>query len=189
MPVASLFNLDGECFQKPNPGGIRTVLVAIAKDIIGVWPRERDIVDGEISVLPIMSIGKKFAVYECPDSTVDIMSQSSGDPGYASYRHAINFSLAGFSKELVAELAKHRNAGSVFVVEQNDGQYSVVASSDNPIFLKSDFKTGKKGADKRGYELKGEQDGFTFDICPLKPTLATALLVIVGNEKPITQVI
>lgn len=179
MAVASLVNVDGACFQKPNPGGIRTVLVAIARDIVGIWPKESEILEGEITTLPTMVTGKKFASYDCPDSTVDIMSQSSGDPGYASYRHSINFSLAGFSKELVAELAKHRNAGSVFIVEQNDGQYSVVASNDNPIFLKSDFKTGKKGADKRGYDLKGEQDGFTFDICPLKTTLVSTLPVLV----------
>lgn len=177
--VVSFANQDGACFQQPNPGGIRNVYVVLCRDIQGVYPKVSDITDGEITALPIMVTGKKFAKYECPDATVDIMSQSSGDPGYASFRHAINFSLAGYSKELVVELSKHRNAGSVFIVEQNDGQYTVVGSSDNAIFLKSEFKTGKKGADKRGFDLKGEQDGFMFDMCPLKPELVATLPLLV----------
>lgn len=178
MAVVSFDNADGSCFQTPNPGGIRNVYVGLAKDIAGVWPKVADITAGEIQVLPTMVTGKKFATYECPDSTVDIMSQYAGDAGYGSFKHMINFSLAGYSKKIIAELSKHRNAGSVFIVEQNDGQFTVIGSSDNPIYLKSDFKTGKKGSDKRGFDLKGDQDGFMFDACPLLPSLVATIPLI-----------
>lgn len=178
MPTVSFSNIDGTSHQKPNPGGIRQVYVAIARDIQGVWPKEADITAGEITTLPVMVTGKKFAEYECPDGTVDASSQQSGDPGYMSYKHMINFSLAGYSKELIAELTKHRNAGAVFIVEQNDGTFSVVGSSDNPIYLKSDFKTGKKGSDKRGFDLKGEQDGQMWDLVPLKDTLISQIQLL-----------
>ena len=179
MAVKSFTNQDGSCFQIPNPGGVRRILVALCKDIDNDWPKVADIVGGEIQVLPVMVAGKKFAEYECPNQTIDIMSQSQGDPGYMGFSHSINFSMAGYSKELVSEMSKHRNAGSVYIVEQNDGQYCVVGCSDRPIFLKSDFKTGKKGADKRGFDLKGTQDGIMFDITPLKATLVATIPVIV----------
>jgi hypothetical protein len=175
--VVSFANIDGSCSQTPNPGGARHLLVALAKDIVGAWPKPADITAGEITTLPTMVSGKKFSMYEFPNQTCDIMSQSTGDPGYAGFSHSVNFSLAGYSAVLVDELSKHRNAGSVFIVEQNDGQYCVVGCSDRPIFLKSDFKTGKKGADKRGFDLKGTQDGLMFDITPLKATLVATIPV------------
>lgn len=176
--TVSFANIDGTSFQAPNPGGVRMVLVAICRDIVGIWPKESDVSGGQIINLPVMVTGKKFAEYECPDATVDVNSSQSGDPGYMSYKHMINFSLAGYSKEVITELQKHRNAGSVYIVQMNDGSYSVVGSSDNPIFLKSDFKSGKKGADKRGYDLKGEQDGFMWDIVPINPTLIATLALL-----------
>lgn len=179
MATVSFANIDGTSHQTPNPGGVRQVFVAIAKDIVGVWPNYKtQISAGEVTALPVMQTGKKFAKYVCPDGTVDVNDDDSGDPAYQSSKHMINFALAGFSKELVAELNKHRNAGSVFIVEQNDGTYGVCGSTDNPIFLKKSFKSGKKGNDKRGYELKGEQDGFMFGITPLAPTLIEDLEIL-----------
>ncbi len=179
MTVISFANIDGSSFQTPNPGGIRQLFVAIAKDIVGVWPNYKtDVSAGEITTLPVMKTGKKFAKYECPDGTVEVNSDDGGDPGYQSSKHMINFATAGFSKALTAELAKHKNAGSIYIVEQNDGQYCVVGSTDNPIFLKKSFKSGKKGNDKRGFESKGEADGFMFDILPLDPTLIEDLEIL-----------
>ena len=163
----SFANFDGTSFQKPNPGGVRRVLVIIKKDFAAIWPQLSDIVDGQIVNPPVLKTNKVFAEYDCPDASVDVGSQSSGDIGYMSYKHSINFSLAGYSKELIAELSKYQNAGAVFAVEQNDSTYTILGSSDNALALKSDFKSGKKGADKRGFDLKGEQDGFMWDIIPL----------------------
>ncbi|MDI9872117.1 hypothetical protein [Flectobacillus roseus] len=179
MTVVSFSNVDGTSHQAPNPGGIRKVYVALAKDIVGVWPNiKTDFTDGEITVLPTMKTGKKFAVYECPDGTVDASHSYTGEPGYSSYKHMINFSLAGHNKELSKEVKKHENAGSVYIVEENDGQHCVVGSTDVPIFLKHDLKTGKKGSDKRGYDFKGEADGFTFGFTPIKESLISTIPIL-----------
>lgn len=175
MANVNFANLNATSEQEGNPGGIRTLLVAEKRFIDGVWPKKADITAGEITTLPTMVDTAKFAAYECPDGTVEISSEKQGDPGFQSYKHSIEFMFAGFSKEIQAELAKNMNAGSVYILEMNGGQYVVVGSSDNPIFVKQSFKGGKKGNDKRGFTLKGEQDGFMWDILPLKDTLIATI--------------
>lgn len=175
MANVNFANLNATSEQEGNPGGIRTLLVAEKRFIDGVWPKKADTVTGEITTLPTMVATAKFAVYECPDGTMEVSSEKQGDPGFQSYKHNIEFMFAGFSKTIQAELAKTLNAGSVYIVEMNDGQYVVVGSSDNPLFTKQSFKGGKKGGDKRGFTLKGEQDGFMWDILPLQPALVATL--------------
>ncbi|WP_420153558.1 hypothetical protein, partial [Siphonobacter sp.] len=108
--------------------------------------------------------GSKFAEYLFPDGTAEVSSDGSGDPAFQSYKHTVEFMLAGFSKEVRKEVKKNLNAGCVIIVEMKDGQFAVLGSSDDPIFLKSSFKGGKKGNDKRGYTLKGDTDGMMWDI-------------------------
>ncbi|MGA0558296.1 hypothetical protein ACO2Q8_16675 [Larkinella sp. VNQ87] len=182
MAFLSLANIDATSYQKPNPGGIRTLFIALRKDIQGVWPKETDIVGGEIQNGPTMAAGKAFAEYQYPDGTCSLDDDAGGDPGFQSYKHTLEFMMAGFSKELAAEIRKHLNAGCVVIVEQNDGQFVVGGSSDNPIYVKPGFKSGKKGNDKRGYTLKGEQDGFMWGILPLKPTAVAALGLLPDEE-------
>ncbi|RCR69425.1 hypothetical protein [Larkinella punicea] len=180
--LVSLANIDATSYQKPNPGGIRTLYVALRKDIVGIWPKAVDIVGGEIQTGPVMVTGKKWAEYEFPDGTCSLDDDAAGDPGFQSYKHSLDLMMAGFSKELAAEILKHLNAGCVVILEHNDGQHVVGGSSDNPIFIKPGFKSGKKGADKRGYTLKGEQDGFMWGILPLKETAVTALELLSEEE-------
>lgn len=177
MAVVNFANLDGQCFQTPNPGGLRKVYRICSAFIQGIWPNATVIVDGEITALPTLVGTNKFAVYEFPDGTAEVTSDSNGDPGYQSYKHGIELAIAGFSKSLQKELSKDLNAGSVFIVEMNDNQLVVAGSSDNPIFVKKAFKGGKKGSDKRGFTLKGDQDGFMWDITPLSSTIAATLPV------------
>ncbi len=167
--VYSFGNLDGASYQKPNPGGVRRLLVLSRRDFAVIWPYKNDVVDGEVINPPVMRTADTvFAEYQCPDGTVEVSGGLAGDASYMNYKHNIGFSFAGFSKEITAELRKYQNAGCVFAVEFNDGKYGVLGSSDNPLYLKTDFKSGRKGSDKRGYDLKGEQDGFMWDIAPLK---------------------
>lgn len=175
MALVNFANLNATSEQKGNPGGIRTLLACQKSFIDGVWPKEADTLTGEITTLPTMKATAKFAAYECPDGTVEVSSEKQGDPGFQSFKHNIEFMLAGFSKTIQTELAKNMNAGSVYILEMNGGEYVVVGSSDNPIFSKQSFKGGKKGGDKRGFTLKGEQDGFMWDILPLKDTLIATI--------------
>lgn len=169
MSVVNFVSMNATSEQVGNPGGIRKLLRASARSIVGVWPKQADITAGEITVGPTMagSPAAKWAEYECPDGTMEVTSEQQGNPGYQSFKHAIEFALAGFSKKIQNELAKDLNAGAVFIVEMNDGVHVVVGSSDNPIFTKRTFKGGKKGNDPRGFTLKGEQDGMMWDILPL----------------------
>lgn len=177
VALVSLSNIDATSYQTPNPGGIRSLFLALRKDIDGVWPKEADITAGEITVGPTMKAGKTFSQFQFPDSTCSLDDDSSGDAGFQSYKHVLEFMAAGFSKAITAELRKHLNAGCVVICEMNDGTFCVGGASDNPIFVKPGFKSGKKGADKRGFTLKGEQDGMMWGVLPLAPA-AVALLAL-----------
>lgn len=176
--LVSLANLDGSSEGAPNPGGTRKLFIIHAKDVVGVWPKQADITAGEIAVGPTLVTGKAFAEYTFPDGTFDLGDALDGDPGFQSFKHMASFMLAGHNKTIVAEVLKHLNAGSIIIGQMNDDTYSVVGSSDNPIYVKSGFTSGKKGNDKRAYSFKGEQDGFMWGLTPLKPSVATALALL-----------
>lgn len=179
----SLANIDGSSEGTPNPGGTRNLYIIARKDIEGVWPKEGDIVNGEIINPPVMKAGKKFAEYEFPDGTFQIADDGGGEAGYQSYKHTVDFAIAGFNKTLVAEMRKHLNTSSVVIGELNDGQLALAGSSDNGVYIKSSFKSGLKGNDKRGFTAKGEQDGFMWGITPLAPAVAAALPLL-SNAVP-----
>jgi len=175
MPVVNFLSMNATSEQVGNPGGIRKLLRAQVRSIVGNWPAQADITDGEITNGPTMVALAKWAEYQCPDGSVEVSSEQQGNPGYQSFKHNVDFALAGFSKTIQKELAKDLNAGAVFIAEMNDGTYVVVGSSDNPIYTKRTFKSGKKGNDPRGFTLKGEQDGFMWDILPLATAEVAAL--------------
>lgn len=177
MPYVNFKNLDGTSYQKSNAGGLRTVLVILSAGLVGNWPKEADVTAGEIVTAPTLAATYEFAQYEFPDGTAQISSELKGDPGFQSYSHSIELMVAGFSKEIQAELKSHLNAGAVWIVEMNDGSYAVVGSSDNPLFSTRSFTTGKKGSDKRGFTLKGTQDGFMIDIMPLATSVVEDLVI------------
>lgn len=177
MPVKSLGAVDATCFQQANPGGGRNLYVALARDLVGNYPLPSHMsVDGtELTALPTLVATKKFSQYLFPDGTLDYGVDDGGDPSFQSYKHTIEFMLAGMSKALRAEMVKFINAGCVFIVENKDGELIFIGSTDDPIFLKRSFKLGKKGNDKRGYTLKGEVDGLTFGVLTLQSTLVSTL--------------
>lgn len=173
--LVSLANLDADSEGEANPGGTRKLLIIHAKDVVGVWPKKSDIVNGEIINPPVLIDGAGFAEYNFPDSTFDLMDAQEGDPGFQSFKHSAGFMFAGYSKKVVAEVLKHLNAGSIIIGQLNDDVFAVAGSSDNAIYVKSSFSSGKKGSDKRGYTFKGEQDGFMWGVTPLKETVVATL--------------
>lgn len=177
MPVLSLGAVDGQCFQQANPGGGRNLFAILAKDIVGNYPVPSVIsTDGtELTALPTLVATKKWSQYLFPDGTLDYKVDDGGDPAYQSYKHMIEFMMAGKSKALRAEMKKYINAGCLFLIEDKDGEYILIGSTDDPIFLKKGFALGKKGNDKRGYTLKGEVDGLTFGVVTLQTSLLATL--------------
>jgi hypothetical protein len=178
MPTTTNFaSIDGQCFQKPNPGGLRRVLCVLVSKVEGNWPVEADVTAARITTLPTLATGEKWAEYVFPDGTANFDSDFTGDPGYESWKHMMEISLAGHSDATRQEVAKHLNAGSLWLMEDKDGEYNVLGSTDDPIFVKGGFKGGKKGNDKRGYTLKGEVDGMSWDVLPVTKTLISTIVV------------
>lgn len=177
MAYLNFSTVDAQCFQIPNPGGVRRVLVLCSRFIAAPWPTPAVLnADNEVTALPTYTeANTKWAEYMFPDGTANVDSDGGGDPGYESFKHMIEIAMAGFSKEVRKEVRKHLNAGSVWIFEMKDGQFVVAGSSDDPIFVKPSFKSGKKGNDKRGYTIKGEVDGITWDLPVLDEALIATL--------------
>lgn len=171
MGTLDFSSIDASCFQTPNPGGVRRVFCLLSSRVIGNWPVKEDFVNGRITRLPILGINESWAEYKFPDGTASFDSDFGGEVSYESWKHMIEIALAGHSDEIRAEVSKHLNAGSLWIMEDKDGDYNVIGTSDDPIFIKGGFKGGKKGNDKRGYTLKGEVDGLSWDITPIIPEM------------------
>lgn len=189
----NIASLDAECFQKTNAPGVTRLLGVISRGIVGSWPNPAVInSDNEITALPVLGKDKnnqdvKFVEYLFPKNTCNVDSQCDGDAAYQNYKHMINFNLAGVEKFVRAEAKKHLNAGTVWIAQLKGDVFVVVGSSDDPVFLKGGFKSGKGGKDKRGYEFKGEADAMDWDL-PVIPAalMATLPVVSVLDNAPVT---
>jgi hypothetical protein len=117
---------------------------------------------------------KKWSRYLFPDGTVDAMVDDSGDPGFQSWKQGLELGMAGASDLMKAEMIKHMNAGTLWLIEDKDGKFQVLGTTDDAIFMKKSWKLGKKGNDKRGWTLKGEVDGLPFGLIHMDPTLVLA---------------
>jgi hypothetical protein len=176
MPT-NFASIAADSHQAGNPAGARRVAIMLAKTFTANWPVPADIVAGEITTLPstVLPALEEWALYEVPQNTISFDDEDQNDAGFQSTKQMVEFQLAGYSKELQVELAKHRNAGSVVLVELNDDQWACVGTAYNPIFLKSSGKSGQKGSDKRGKTLKGEQEGYMFGVTPLAAAVVADL--------------
>lgn len=164
MALGSLAGVDGECFQQSNVSGVRTVLVVLKKDVVGNYPLDTqiDTTAQELTALPTLVATKKWSQFKFPQGTADHKCDSAGDLGYQSFKHSVEFSLAGKSQAVRAEMAKFLNAGALFLIEEKDGSYTLRGSTDDPIVVQRSYASGKGGNDKRGYVAKGEADGIPF---------------------------
>lgn len=190
MPILNFASIDAQCFQKPNPSGVMTILVATHRSIVGSWPNLKFDANGNpdytnstinasntITAIPTLITGAKWAMYEFPINTASIDCERGNDPSYQSYKHSIEYAMAGFSPALKAEVRKSLNAGSVIIARMKDGQWCVLGSSDNPIFVTANFTSGKGGNDKRGYTIKGEVDGMMWDLALIPDSLVQTLSI------------
>ena len=176
MSVVALASVDAQNFQIGNPGGVRNVYAILCRQVTGVWPNESIIDDdGLITALPTLVVGAKWSQYQFPDGTAEFSFDGGGDPGYQSYKHMVEFALAGSKTGVRNEVRKFLNAGGIFLIEDKSGNFVVLGNSDDPIYLKPSFKSGKKGNDKRGYTLKGEVDGMMWEQVFLTPSLVASL--------------
>ena len=178
---ASFANLKNIDEQLANPAGIRRIGVIATKDLLDTkidWPSplgatpDVDVVTMEVTVAVPVAVGKTIAVITPADNSAFMSFENQGDRFYQSYKHSMGFDIAGLTKTQAAELRKFINTGAIFFVETNDGDIRVIGSKLSPIVLKAKGDTGKKGGDKRGYTLTGDNDNFTIEPPFYKSTLA-----------------
>ena len=176
MAIVALASVDAQNFQIGNPGGVRNVYAILSRQITGVWPNPAVISEeGLITALPTLAATAKWSQYLFPDGTAEFSFDGGGDPSYQSYKHMIEFALGGSSTAVRKEVRKFLNAGGIFLIEDKSGNFVVLGNTDDPIYLKPSFKSGKKGNDKRGYTLKGEVDGMMWEQIFLTSTLVSTL--------------
>lgn len=178
---ASFTNLRNIDEQLANPAGIRRIGVIAAKDLLDTkidWPTslgatpDVDVATMEVTTAVPVAVGKTIAVITPADNSAFMSFENQGDRYYQSYKHSMGFDIAGLTKVQSVELRKYINTGAIFFVEYNDGDIRVVGSKLSPIVLKAKGDTGKKGGDKRGYVLTGDNDNFVTEPPFYKSTLA-----------------
>lgn len=169
---ASFVNLRNIPEQMANPAGIRRIGVIAVKDLLDTvidWPVAVGLTpDVNVATMAITTVcpvaeGKTIAVITPADNSASMDFESQGDRFYQSYKHMIALDLAGQTKEQSIELHKYVNTGAIFFLEYNDGDIRVVGSKLSPIVLKQKGSSGKKGGDKRGYTLSGDNDNFVIE--------------------------
>lgn len=171
-------NFSADNTQQGNPGGFLKIVPILGKTFVANWPIESDIINGEITVAPRLPGGWTHAVYELPPNTIDVNSETIGDAGFHTEKHIVEFMAAGFSNSITNELKKYLNAGSVFLALTPDLKWVVAGTSYKPIFMKKNQKFGKRGGEQRGTTLKGEEEGYLWDILPLASTITLNFLQV-----------
>ncbi|GLU54449.1 hypothetical protein Dfri01_39100 [Dyadobacter frigoris] len=164
---ASFANLRNIPEQLANPAGIRRIGVIAIKDLAANvldWPRvvgattDVNLETMEITLALPVAQGKTVAVIEPADNSAFADFENQGDRYYQSYKIAMGFDIAGLTKAQSIEMRKFLNTGAIFFVEGHDGEIRVYGSKLAPIVLKSKGSSGKKGGDKRGYSMTGDND-------------------------------
>lgn len=164
---ASFANLRNIPEQLANPAGIRRIGVIAIKDLAANvldWPRvvgtttDVNLETMEVTLALPVAVGKTVAVIEPADNSAFADFENQGDRYYQSYKIAMGFDIAGLTKSQSIEMRKFLNTGAIFFVEGHDGEVRVYGSKLAPIVLKSKGSSGKKGGDKRGYSMTGDND-------------------------------
>lgn len=158
--------------QLANPAGVRRVGVIAVKDLLDTvidWPKavgaspDVNLLTMEVTTALPVGLGKTVAVITPADNSAFFSFENQGDRYYQSYKHSMGFDIAGLTKAQSIELRKFLNTGCIFFVETQDGDIRVIGSKLSPIVLKSKGDSGKKGGDKRGYALTGDNDSFVIE--------------------------
>ena len=176
--------------QTANPPGIRRIGIVAVKDLDDStidWPRAAganphvDVDTMEVTVAVPLKAGKTIAVITPADNSANLNFEIQGDRFYQSYKHGIAFDIAGLIKAQSVEFRKLLNTGVILFPEYFDGEIRVVGSKLSPIVLKSKGDTGKKGGDKRGYAVSGDNDSYVTE-----PPFYPSTLALPGMLEPVT---
>lgn len=194
LAVAPVFlsfaNLRNIAEQVANPAGIRRIGVIAVRDLApGVldWPKvvgatpDVDLATMSVTTALPVATGKTVAVIEPADNSAFADFENQGDRYYQSYKISMGLDIAGLTKEQSIEIRKYLNTGCIFFMEYHDGSVRVYGSKLAPIVLKSKGTSGKKGGDKRGYTMTGDNDS----LCTEPPFYPDTLALpgMLGDEE------
>ncbi|WP_157488076.1 hypothetical protein [Dyadobacter crusticola] len=177
--------------QTANPAGIRRfgiVPVADLDDSTIDWPRGSglsphiNVATMEVTMAVPLKAGKTVAIITPADNSANLNFEIQGDRFYQAYKHGVAFDIAGQSKAQSVEFRKLLNTGVILFAEYFDGDIRVVGSKLSPIILKSKGDSGKKGGDKRGYAVSGDNDSYVTEPPFYPATLALPGMVEVEAE-------
>lgn len=190
-PFVSLANLRNIPEQTANPAGIRRIGIVGVADLLATeinWPEtvgsvpDVDVTTMEVTRAIPLQVGKTIAVIEPADNSAFMDFEQQGDRFYQSYKHSAGFEIAGLTKAQSQEFRKYLNTGVILFMEYNDGDIRVVGSKLSPIVLKAKGATGKKGGDKRGYTVTGDNDNFVSEPPFYPATLALPGMTLASED-------
>lgn len=163
-----------------NPGGGRRLFVAPIDGFSTDWPKEADIVGGEITTAPTLTaavVGPPaipagaFVEFDVSDNSLKIDQSMKGAVGYQSWEQMIEVKIAGYNKTQVASIEKMLNQEVVGIVLQSDGTRVVVGTVQIGQQFEITHTSGAKGSDRREWTLKSKQDGYMHGYLPLASTV------------------
>jgi hypothetical protein len=180
MAVVPIVAQDATSFQKDNLAGYVDVLVQLAVKFTGSYPNT--VSNGEATTGPDASMvsGDKMIKLKVPQNSIKVGAKGSGKAGYqGGFAHSIEFDFAGFEKETIGFDMATTNAGLIFLVPNNNGQYELVGSTDKPVYLTDREQMGGQNpeGDEKGWKFKGEAKGNKYPILTLSSGAISGLEV------------
>lgn len=164
-----------------NPGGGRRLFLIGVDGFTADWPKNADITDGEITVVPPLAAAQvgppavpaaTFVEVDVSDNSLKIDESMKGPVGYQSWEQSIEVKVAGYNKAQVAAIEKLLNQEVVALVVQADGTRVIVGTSAIGQQFEITHTSGAKGSDRREWTLKSKQDGYMHGYLPLATALA-----------------
>lgn len=148
-----------ELDECPNAGGL-TDLYAIRRREIDTFPAVA--ADGvTLSGAIVPKTGCGFAHWGFAADSGEVNHSSSGEVGNQSVKHEVNVYNPRGSAATDAVIQTAINGDFVVIGRDSNGNYRIAGDKFRGVKFEHDYKSGKKGTDKNGTDLKFSGEGFT----------------------------
>lgn len=175
MATVSLKAISRKARQKANLGGIVKLVLFSASDFTADWPKEADILAGEIAGPTIpLAVGKTGAVLTFDLGTCRIKASRKGKIGYQNCDHEGECKFAGYDATQIDAINTTFNEGGVAIATYKDGTRVVVGTSYEPLSFEVSSDSGAKSDDALTIDFKFKLEN---SVAFMPPLLATAVVV------------
>ena len=172
MP-GKFLNLGYQARGKSNLGGVARMVLFAESDFTAGWPKEADIVAGEMILAPPLVAAVIGAELTFDLESAGGKSMKKGKTGYQNMEHEVEAKFAGCEVSQQAAVAKFLNEGGVAVIYYKNGKRRVYGSSWNPLTIEESDDTGKKADDQLSISFKAKGNGYSFHA----PFLASSVVL------------